>query len=604
MATGPFQVNPNSAQEIQRVQQQGGFDTLVPASHSVGDAAAVLGTVAKVIEGVEKDKAQEALRGKLGAVTRALQASKFPDAPEGELVTQEGLANPMNQGAIKEMQRIVNAGMQGKLPQYAVVERVNVILNDAVSAAPEWRDELNQVAREMLGFNPQAELMSQLLAAPRAGSGGKTERDKLQERADALGIPFETLQSIELQGVQAEAERLQLSLARDRGEYGAAEATRESYLAAGNVAQTAIGWLQERIRAGQGINADEYKSVLANAKEQEKQRLLQNLGPGTSVTTINAAMGQLDKVFSGLESMADNQDALAVLTKHNKTFVQMTTKDVYAIQGIGQVLAIAGPGGFEAVLAATERYGNNPTGLKMFMQSGQPGSGTMNMAVFFKGMVESLERQAGGVPPANDEQRRLDMVTMQAVLQQKGLTGAKAAPYLSWLRQAGKDTKGGDFGSINSLSDNKVVSNLSKVKEAHPELINLFNSEWSRLILEYDGLAQQGLVPKGGVQADGATLAPAPFVSQKDDNGASAQYNTWIRRVNNLINFADKYRSTGVFPDSMYQGAGWMATQLNGREKPGITSTGGTTPAAPQAAVRFVRDANGKLTRFTEGGAE
>jgi hypothetical protein len=507
----------------------------------------------------------------------------------------------MNKGAIKEMQRIVNAGLQGKLPQYAVVERVNVILNDAVSAAPEWREELNGVAREMLGFSPQAELMNQLLAAPRAGSGGKTEIQKQQERADALGITREQLAGIELQKLQAETERLQLGLAKDRGEYSAAEASRESYLAAGDVSQVAIGYIQQRIKAGQPVNPDEYKAIVSNAREQQKQRLLSGLGPGVPVSTMNAAMDQLDSVFNGLLPLADNQDALSLLTKHNKTFVEMTTKDVYAIQGLGQVLAIAGPQGMDAVLSALDRYSSNPKAMQMFMKSGQPGSGALNMASMFKGMADSITRLNAGQVSVTDEQKKMDLVTGQALLQQQGLTGERATPVLSWLRKAGKSAEHGDYASIKMLSDNKVVSQLSKVKEAQPELINIYNSELARLTQEYDNLSAKGYIPKGGVQVDGANIAAAPFVNQRDDNGASATYNEWVRKTNNLLSFGSKYGSTGVFPPSIYAGTAGVAQSLNTREKPGITTTDGTTTPAPSQSVQFVRDpATGQIIRMQE----
>lgn len=598
MAGGPFQVDPNSAREIGAVQQRGGFDTLVPASNNVGAVADLVTQVATVATQVNKDAAKDKLRSELGAVTKALQASKFPDAPEGDLVTEEGRVNPVNQGAVKEMQRIVNAGLQGKLPQYAVVERVNVILNDAVAAAPEWREELNGVAREMLGFSPQAELMNQLLAAPRKGTGGKTELEKLQEEADALGLPIETLRSLKVQKIQSEAERLQLDLAKDKGEYGAAEAARESYISAGEVTQAALGFLQQRLKAGQPINPDEYKAVLTGARETLRQRMLRGLGPGVSVTTINAMSDQLDQVTNGLMNLADNQDALSLLVKHNKTFVAMSEKSVYDIQGLGQVLAIAGPGGVDAIMSALDRYSSNPKALQMFMKSGQPGSGALNLATLFRNMTDSITRMQGGLDSTTDEQKKVDIVTCQALLQQKGLTGAQATPVMNWLRKAGKDAGGGDSVTIRALSDGKVVSQLSKVKEAQPELINIYNSELARLTQEYDTFSASGYIPKGGVTVDGANIAAAPFVNQRDDNGASAKYNDWVRKMNNLLDYGSKYGATGVFPESVYVGTAGVAASLNGRAKPGITQTDGTTTPPPQASVQFVRDpATGAIVR-------
>lgn len=592
---GPFQVDPNSAREVQQVQQRGGFDTLVPASNNVGAVSDLVTQVATVATQVNKDAAKDKLRAELGSVTKALQASKFPNSPEGDLVTQEGMVNPINRGAINEMQRIVNAGLQGKLPQYAVVERVNVILNDAVSAAPEWREELNGVAREMLGFNPQAELMNQLLAAPRQGP--KTEIQKMQEEADALGMPIETLRAIKVQALQAETERLQLGLLKERGEYGAAEAARESYLSAGEVTKTALGFLQQRIKAGQPVNPDEYKAILTNARESMRQRMLSGLGPGVSVSTMNAALDQLDSITNGLMGLADNQDALALLTKHNKTFIAMTEKQVYDIQGLGQVLAIAGPKGMDAVLSALDRYSSNPKALQMFAKSGQPGSGALNLASMFKGMTDSITRMNGGQESTTDEQKKMDLITGQALLQQHGLTGTQAAPVLSFLRKAGKAGNGEDYATVKALSDGKVVSNLSKVKEAQPELINIYNSELARLSAEYDGLSVKGYVPNGGVQVVDGRISPEIQRVERPGPGNSA-YNDWTRKMNNLINYGDKYGSTGVFPPSVYAGPQGLAEMLNSRAKPGITNGDGTNTPAPSQAVQYVRDpATGKIVR-------
>lgn len=601
MATGPFQVDPNSARPIADIQLRGGFDTLVPQGSRVGDAAEAITQVAQVVEGVNKDRAKEKLRTELGAVTRALQASRFPDSVEGDLITQEGRNNPINQAAIKEMQMIVNAGLQGKLPQYAVVERVNVLLNDAVSAAPEWREELHQVAREMMGFNPQAEMVNQLLSQPRAGSGRLTAAEKLQEEADALGISVDSLRSIRVQELQTGAEMAQLALAKSRGEYGAAEAARESYLSAGELTKVALGQIQASVKSGQPLDVERFKATITQGREQLKQNMLNSLGPGASVSTINAMMDQLDSVTDGLFKLADDRDALAILTKHNKTFVSMSEKDVYAIQGVGQMYAILGPRGLDAVMSALDRYSSNPKALQMFMKSGQPGSGALNLATMFKGMTESVTRMESGVESTTDEQKKLDLITGQALLQQRGLTGGQAAPIMSMMRRVGMGKEWGEYGTIKAMSDGKVVSELSKVKEVHGELINIYNSELARLTLEYDSLASRGYIPKGGVTTDGTAIQTAPFVNQRDDNGASAAYNDWVKKVNNLTNFASKYSGTGVFPKTVYNGLTALAADLNKREKPGITDDTGKTAPTQQTVVKFGRDTTDqKIKRLVE----
>lgn len=597
---GPFTTNPNPAREVTQVGQRGGFDTLVPASSSVGAVANLLGTATRVIGEVEKDKAQEELRGKLGAVTKALQASKFPDAPEGDLLTAEGMTNPINKGAIKEMQRIVNAGMQGKLPQYAVVERVNVILNDAVSAAPEWRDELNTVAREMMGFSPQAEMMNQLLAAPKTGTKRLTTTEQWMEEADALGIPFEQFRQMKLTGMQNTLQKGQYDLLKDQGQYDTSVALKDGLLSAGTLAEQGLAVLQTSIASGKPMNVEQYKAAILTAKTSEMQRLVSGFKPGTDITVLNAAKDQLDQAYDGMLSLADNQDALTLLTKHNKLFVEVAKDQSYQIPGFGQVLAVLGTSGADAVMSALERFGDNPKAFEMFRRSGQEGSGAVNMAFAFGATMDSLKRMQAGTPPADVQQAKVDMWTLSTVLAQNNIDPAKGSSFVTRLIDVGFANETGNYGSLKSLANPRVVNNVTKSKEAHGAIINLYNSEYTRLLNEYDALAADGKIPKEGIRVEGNVIQATPVQGRVQSGGVTQAFDTWVRKMNNLNDFAVKYKSVGVLPASSFTTVANQVGELLKREKPGITDVDGSNPALDTETVVFKTDpVTGKPVRAT-----
>ena len=110
------------------------------------------------------------------------------------------------------------------------------------------------------------------------------------------------------------------------------------------------------------------------------------------------------------------------------------------------------------------------------------------------------------------------------------------------------------------------MSSLSAVKEAHPQLINLYQSELARLQQEYDTLTVQGAVPQGGVVVANGVVQGAPRVSFKDDNGNSSKYNQWVAKANLLTDFASKYQSTGVLPSTVFPGTDALVKEFNERK--------------------------------------
>lgn len=559
---GPFQVNPNSAQDIAPAQQSGGVNTLVPRSSFLSDTAQLLGSVAPVVEQVEKQKAQDELRGNLTSITSALKAARFPNV-QTELFTEEGLVNPANKAAIGELQKIANAAIQGKMPLQFAMERMNVVINDAVTAAPEWAPELNQVARDMLGFSPQHRMVQELFSAP--GKAELTAEQKGMEQAKQeaakLGISVEEWQGIQLQTAKGALEKQQMTIRKMGNEYDANVAARDVQLSSGDLAMQFMGHIREQLASGGLQDPQQTKALVTNAYNQERQRLIANVPPGTDIGVLNANLKVLDDQMNSLMSLADNSSALTYLTNNNKLIQEIAKNDVYALEHVGPIFAVAGSEGGIALMNAINRYKDNPAAQRLFKKSGQEGAGLWNLADQLTATRRALGRYQEKAPASSDQDRVADVQTGAALLEQKGLKGTDAVPLIEWVRQSGGDTV-----SILNMKQNRLVSNLSAVKEAHPAIINMYQSELARLQMEYDQLAQQGAVPSGGVVVNGNAIQAGPQVSARDDAGLSAQYNAWVKKMNNLTDYAVKYQSTGVIPTSVFGGVKDVVTGLNERK--------------------------------------
>ena len=435
---GPFQVDPNSAREISPVSMQGGFQTIVPASSTARDVANVIGAVVPYIEQTEKQKAQDALQGQLTSVATALKAAKFPNV-QTDLFTSEGMVNPANKAAIKELQKLANASLQGKMPMNYVMERMDLVIKEAVAAAPEWKPELEQAARDLLGFTPQHKMMQELFSdQPTELSAAEKGQRDAEQQAAKLGISVEEWRGMELQRMKGELQKQQFSLLKSRNEYDANAAAQDVQLSSGDLAMEFSANLREQMSRGGVVNPEESKALIMGAYQREKQRLLANMPRGTDVGVVNANLKVLDDQMNSLLTLADNTSALTYITNNNKFIQEIAKNDVYALEHVGPIFAAAGSEGGIALMNAMSRYNDNPAARELFKKSGQ--GGLWRLADQLASTRKALGRFQDNTPPANDAQRFEDVQTAGALLQQKGLTGAKAVPLLEWVRQSGGDT--------------------------------------------------------------------------------------------------------------------------------------------------------------------
>lgn len=621
MARGPFQVDPNSAREISPASQQGGFNTVVPASDLATPVTNLVGAVAQVVAGREKTMQQEDLRGKLGAIQTALQAGAFPDAPEGSLVTAEGRVNPSNVAAIKELERLKNAALQGKLPQFAAVERANVILSEAVTASPEWREELTAVARETMGYAPQVELTRQVSAL--AESQRAASLDMQKEEQKALNEGFTSLaekRAFLRQRMVLEIDKQGLDEEIRLGKNIQANAVKHAALSANTITSEILLKLQTAQKNKTAINAQEQNTIMFQAYAKGKAAALEMLPPGTDPAITNQVAKTFDDQFAFASGMVGNSDALKVLELHNKTFKEMSLKDAYANQKFGRALAIGGPQMLTAVATAYNFLKDNPNVTpEVAARLGIEGMGLIHGEdALFGNIMQAAENSESGAAPQSVEVRRAGgrLGVSLALAGKDPVTITKA---LRILEQNGITKDGSRYGVIKWAAEPRVAAAFSENPANHAPLRNHYTEELGRLMLEYTSLVQGGKVPPGGmvvsngkvIAADGTdkfavdpqagqyggTQTSLGFTSGPHDSPYE-QFYKLLRKVNNLNEFGRSYNKLGVMTEDMWGSPEKMVSKFTDA-KLGMDALPKETSAAPNNVVEVRRDpATQALQRF------
>lgn len=621
MARGPFQVDPNSAREITPVSQQGGVNTVVPASDLAAPVSTLVGTIAQQVAGREKTMQQEDLRGKLGAVQRALQAGAFPDAPEGHLVTAEGQVNPTNVAAIKELERIKNAALQGKLPQFAAVERANVLLNEAVSASPEWREELTAVARETMGYTPQVELTRQVFALAETQREASLNAQKEEQKALNEGfVSLAEKRAFLRQRMITEVTKQGLEEEVRLGKNIQANAVQHAALSANSITSDILLKLQTAQKNGQAINAQEQNTIMFQAYSNAKKAALEMLPPGTDPAVTNQVAKTFDDQYNFASGMIGNSDALKVFEHENKTFKELALKDAYANQKFGRALAIGGPQMLTAVANAYNFLKDNPNVTpEVAARLGIEGMGLIHGEdALFGNIMAAVDNSESGSTPQNTQVRQAGgRLGISLALAGKDPVSIQKALHI--LEQNGITKDGSRYGLIKWSAEPRVAAAFSENKANHEPLRKHYNAELGRLMLEYTSLVQSGKVPPGGmtvsngkvIAADGTdqfavdpqaskyggTQTSMGFTSGPHDSPYE-QFYKLLRKVNNLNEFGRSYNKLGVMNEGMWDSPEKMVAKFTDA-KLGMENAPKETQVAPNNVTEVRRDpVTAALQRF------
>lgn len=182
---GPFSSTGNQAAEIPGVQLQGGFQP----TPGIADALNAVASVA--VPAIKKnhiDNLQEDITGQTTSIRKFLKLARNPELLTSEFGV-EAVENPAVRDALARFVEVRDATTQGKLPGQFALERLEVIQNDAIAAAPEFEQEIRQAMLAATGQSPTKALFSRLLSDQTQGLSAEEKfQQKLSQDARRVGL--------------------------------------------------------------------------------------------------------------------------------------------------------------------------------------------------------------------------------------------------------------------------------------------------------------------------------------------------------------------------------------------------------------------------------
>lgn len=590
MARGPFAVDPNSAAEISPIQLRGGTNTVVPQPDFGGAIADVANVVGTKIAADNQKEAINDVKGQLNTFQDALRVSKFPSL-EKTFFGAEAQKNPYFQSVLKEFTAIQSAQQAGRLTSEFAVERMEALVSQSIARNPAFATEIKAAARDALGFDPSSKSIANLLKQSPEEQAG----EQLRQQAARNGLTVEQQQAINGAVVKSGLEKQQLELLKARGEYDANMLAQEARLDTANTFVTIMEKVQQLTRAGGITDPD----VLANEVRAQfgsiRARLLSNL-PGTVPSSaVNAQLETIQKQEETLISMVTSGSMETLVNTQKDLLVSIAQRDVAQLPGIGRLYAVDSKAALD-ILGTISKYRDNPQALAAAVQL--EFEGAITTAAILEGVPGAVDVVLGNREAQNQNEARfaafISGKRIQTASPDNPIDDKESVSLIKTMRQAGEDL------TIGTLASPRIVRNLTSSKGSHGELINMFNTQLANLKQDYQRMQAEGLLPEtaGKLNSNGRLDITETFIAAPNREGGrpAGQYNEWTVRMNRLLNYADAYKTSGVFPDSVYASPQGVLTNVQ-------TLPEGTTQATqPETStvVKWGRDASGRPVRLQQ----
>ena len=551
MATSPFQTSGNVG-DIAPVQLKGGFapstgvaDTLLNVANSV---------IPLVTQNLEDDITDD-VTGKIGAVSLALKATRFPSIQEA-VFSEEALANPNVKLALQEFTKIQDAAANGRLPQTFALERLELIQNNAIRNSPEFEEEIRGAMLDATGQDPTKTLFRQLMSTAATKQTAQEKAfEQLDIQATKIGATREEVVAMNQVAAQNQIEQQAFELSAKRGTYtlntAGAEVTNRGSALVTDIMSTML----EMNTAGVPIGVNEENALIAkvtasfgaaSAALQAKTAAL-----NVSGTAIAAALKPLEETRD--QTIAMIQDGtLTKLLKQNSDVIKADAQNTFL---------------------------NNPEYGRMHAILGAEGTlKFMEFKTTFKGnkkaeaLLQVLNKEAGGLFKVDEIMKQTSRIGDGAEV----TGGAKQARILAAAAGVANHEAGDEF-QMKSLEDikkysgdelawsnfgnNAVLTATAKSAQLRAAFINLQATTTAGLSgdlltlasdpnvqLERMVLTEQGLLIEPRSQAERVGLSATAAASD-------ASMQTYARRFNRANNISAKYNGAGLLPSARYQGS-------------------------------------------------
>ena len=610
MAKGPFASSGNQAGDIAGSQLQGG------APSTGATVASGVEKLAKIIIPAVREnrtnELQEEVTQQASEVRDFLKLARNPELLTSEFGV-EAVENPSVRQALADFVKVRNSREQGILPGRFALERLEVIMNDAIADAPAFSKEIRMAMVAATGQDPAKTLFGKLLQEPKAAELSDFEKGqaKVRQKMGELDMSFEEIQAGGRYKFQNQMRKDQYEIDKRNDVVQIEDIASQAVFAAGESYGELLESLQrEKVRSG-GIGPDFGANFLTQLKLEQikvRQRLTKGLNGRLDAQAVEDAMGPLLQWEKDLTFIVENNLMETLIANRVALKQQMITGTLMNNADDATALTIGGKEGFLAFKKFLNEK-DNPTMARLQQQLFDDAANAASLRKAMGssangGNIVGANRQFG--MPSNDmlvhQYANINDGQFEQLNAQEKTARRMAANFVMRTPTASVEaiqgavqTLQGDYG-WRAIQNRDVVATAMKHPIVAQRVVSLQTNQTAALAMAYT----TELENLQGFNAKNLEIVGGQLVYKKgeqlraqDKSEADFEVPAFVARFNRAVTTSNMYSRVGVLSADKYTTPeAYLKTIQTAVKKQQQEET----PVVKDTGIReFVRDDDGNI---------
>lgn len=570
MAKGPFAGTGDQASEIAPAQLgQGGAPSQGAAIASGVEKLANI-IVPAVRENRTKEL-QDEVTEEAADVKKFLKLARNP-----ELLTSEfgvdAIENPSVRQALDDFVRIRDSREQGILPGRFALERLEVIMNDAIADAPAFAKEIRMAMVAATGQDPSKTLWNKILAEPKAGEKSDFEKgqSKVFQKMAELNMSFEEVQAGGRYRFKNQMRKDQYEIDKRNDVVQIEDIASQAVFAAGESYGDLLEALQREKTATGGISPDFSANFLTQMKLEQikvRTRLTKGLNGRLDAQAIENAMAPLVQWEKDLTFIVENNLMETLIANRVALKQQIITGTLMNNADDATALTIGGKEGFLAFKKFLNEK-DNPTMARLQQQlfsdaanaaslrgamgdSAQGGNIVGANRQFGMPSNDMLVNQYANINDGNFAQLNGQQKTARRMAANFIMRTPKASPAAV---QGAVATLQGDYG-WRAIQNRDVVATAMEHPIVAQRVVALQTNQTGALAMAYTTEIEnlQGFNANNLRIVDGQLVyKDGDFIQGRDASEADQEVPAFVARFNRAVDTSSMYARVGILNETKF----------------------------------------------------
>lgn len=551
MAGSPFQTSGNVG-DIAVATSKGGFSP----DTGIADAVVQVANIALpvIIKNLEDDITDD-VSAKIKAVSEGLQAVRFPSIQD-RVFSTEALANPNVKMALKEFTLIQDAASHGRLPATFVLERLELIQNDAIRKSPEFEAEIRAAMRDATGQDPSKTLFAQLLS-PKATA--RTSQQKAQEQLEIEAIKMgTTVDKIIAANQSREAsnqEEARYDLAAKRGSYTLNTMSKDIANKGAAIVTDTMAEVHAMIVAGGAFDVDTKRNMIARVDAAfgaaNADVLARVSGLSVSGAAVQAEMAPLAALRENTIKMIEDNTMMTVLKQYNSVIMESTINNLLNNPDYVMAYSIGGSRGFVDMVKWVNKAGGTSQGKALVASLNEDAK----IGFELQNIPKAYSQIGSDVEPETKQAKQERVIAAGIALSTVGLE-----PEFQMVALAEIKKYGGESLAWSTFNSNKVMQATAQSSPLKAAFITMQVTTTTGLATELLELAGDVELPIQRLELNGEgtlilTKVEGFGTVGRDARLAEGKLSAFINRFNRANNISAKYSGAGILPTARYTSA-------------------------------------------------